>query len=119
MSNGYVQRIISASHVLLNCSICRSFQDQKKINDQLAAEQEKLFGSKPSPARPQSAKKPPGPRANGGAVNGTPNRRLSVQQQNGVRSGSRDGRRESVRPSALVNYVAIAKDDAASQASST
>uniref|UniRef100_M8B9Y9 65-kDa microtubule-associated protein 1 n=1 Tax=Aegilops tauschii TaxID=37682 RepID=M8B9Y9_AEGTA len=97
----------------------RRMRDQKKINDQLAAEQEKLFGSKPSPARPQSAKKLPGPRANGGAVNGTPNRRLSVQQQNGVRSASRDGRRESVRPSAPVNYVAIAKDDAASQASST
>ncbi|KAE8774789.1 65-kDa microtubule-associated protein 1-like [Hordeum vulgare] len=97
----------------------RRMRDQKKINDQLAAEQEKLFGSKPSPARPQSAKKLPGSRVNGGAVNGTPNRRLSVQQQNGLRSASRDGRRESVRPSAPVNYVAIAKDDAASQASST
>ncbi|CAM0910033.1 unnamed protein product [Alopecurus aequalis] len=95
----------------------RRMRDQKKINDQLAAEQEKLFGSKPSPGRPQSAKKLPGPRANGGAVNGTPNRRLSVLQ-NGPRSASRDGRRESVRPSAPVNYVAIAKDDVASQASS-
>jgi protein regulator of cytokinesis 1 len=94
------------------------FQDQKKINDQLAAEQEKLFGSKPSPARPQSAKKLPGPRANGGAVNGTPNRRLSVLQSGG-RSASRDGRRETVRPSAPVNYVSLAKDDVASQASST
>jgi protein regulator of cytokinesis 1 len=94
------------------------FQDQKKINDQLAAEQEKLFGSKPSPGRPQSAKKLPGPRANGGAVNGTPNRRLSVLQT-GVRSASRDGRKESIRPSAPVNYVSLAKDDVASQASST
>lgn len=96
----------------------RRMRDQKKINDQLAAEQEKLFGSKPSPGRPQSAKKLPGPRANGGAMNGTPNRRLSVLQ-NGPRSASRDGRRESVRPSAPVNYVSLAKDDVASQASST
>ncbi|KAM0919053.1 hypothetical protein ACQ4PT_008458 [Festuca glaucescens] len=96
----------------------RRMRDQKKINDQLAAEQEKLFGSKPSPGRPQSAKKLPGPRANGGAVNGTPNRRLSVLQ-NGGRSASRDGRRETVRPSVPVNYVSLAKDDVASQASST
>uniref|UniRef100_A0ACD5WTQ6 Uncharacterized protein n=1 Tax=Avena sativa TaxID=4498 RepID=A0ACD5WTQ6_AVESA len=96
----------------------RRMRDQKKINDQLTAEQEKLFGSKPSPVRPQSAKKLPGPRANGGAVNGTPNRRLSVMQ-NGARLASRDGRRENVRPSAPVNYVSLAKDDVASQASST
>ncbi|KAM0915005.1 hypothetical protein ACQ4PT_011153 [Festuca glaucescens] len=96
----------------------RRMRDQKKINDQLAAEQEKLFGSKPSPGRPQSAKKLPGSRANGGAVNGTLNWRLSVLQ-NGARSASRDGRRESVRPSAPVNYVSLAKDDVASQASST
>uniref|UniRef100_A0ACD5UG59 Uncharacterized protein n=1 Tax=Avena sativa TaxID=4498 RepID=A0ACD5UG59_AVESA len=96
----------------------RRMRDQKKINDQLAAEQEKLFGSKPSPARPQSSKKLPGPRANGGAVNGTPNRRISVLQ-NGARSASRDGRREMGRPSAPVNYVSLAKDDVASQASST
>uniref|UniRef100_A0A0D9WS26 Microtubule-associated protein MAP65-1a n=1 Tax=Leersia perrieri TaxID=77586 RepID=A0A0D9WS26_9ORYZ len=84
----------------------RRMRDQKKINDQLAAEQEKLFGSKPSPARPQSSRKTPGPRANG-----TPNRRLSALQ-NGGRSASRDGRRDSGRPAAPVNYVAICKEDA-------
>ncbi|OEL21426.1 65-kDa microtubule-associated protein 1, partial [Dichanthelium oligosanthes] len=98
----------------------RRMRDQKKINDQLAAEQEKLFGSKPSPARPQSSRKVAGaPRANGGggAVNGTPVRRLSALQSGG-RTASRDGRRDAVRPVAPVNYVAIAKEDAASQASS-
>ncbi|BAF19970.1 65-kDa microtubule-associated protein 1 [Oryza sativa Japonica Group] len=89
----------------------RRMRDQKKINDQLAAEQEKLFGSKPSPARPQSSRKAPGPRANGGAVNGTPNRRLSAHQNGGGRSVSRDGRRDSGRPAAPVNYVAICKEE--------
>uniref|UniRef100_A0A0A8YFJ5 Uncharacterized protein n=1 Tax=Arundo donax TaxID=35708 RepID=A0A0A8YFJ5_ARUDO len=92
-------------------------RDQKKINDQLAAEQEKLFGSKPSPARPQSLRKVAGARVNGGAANGTPVRRLSALQSGG-RTASRDGRRDTGRPAAPVNYVAIAKEGAASQVSS-
>ncbi|KAJ1259882.1 hypothetical protein BS78_10G189900 [Paspalum vaginatum] len=95
----------------------RKMRDQKKINDQLAAEQEKLFGSKPSP-RPQSSRKVAGARTNGGAANGTPVRRLSALQSGG-RTASRDGRRDAGRPVAPVNYVAIAKEDAASQASSS
>ncbi|CAN6220818.1 unnamed protein product [Urochloa humidicola] len=98
----------------------RRMRDQKKMNDQLAAEQEKLFGSKPSPARPQSSRKVAGARANGGgggAVNGTPVRRLSALQSGG-RTASRDGRRDVARPVAPVNYVAIAKEDVVSQASS-
>ncbi|WVZ79428.1 hypothetical protein U9M48_027008 [Paspalum notatum var. saurae] len=96
----------------------RKMRDQKKINDQLAAEQEKLFGSKPSPARPQSSRKVAGARTNGVAANGTPARRLSALQSGG-RTASRDGRRDAGRPVAPVNYVAIAKEDAASQASSS
>ncbi|XP_062229246.1 65-kDa microtubule-associated protein 1-like [Phragmites australis] len=95
----------------------RRMRDHKKMNDQLAAEQEKLFGSKPSPARPQSSRKVAGARVNGGAANGTPVRRLSALQSGG-RTASRDGRRDTGRPAAPVNYVAIAKDDAASQVSS-
>lgn len=34
-------------------------QDQKRLQGQLIAEQEALFGSKPSPSKPQSAKKIP------------------------------------------------------------
>ncbi|KAL6602985.1 hypothetical protein ACP70R_043346 [Stipagrostis hirtigluma subsp. patula] len=94
----------------------RRMRDQKKINDQLAAEQEKLFGSKPSPARPQSSRKVAGARANG-AASGTPARKLSALQSGG-RSASRDGRRDTGRPAAPVNYVAIAKEDAVSQVSS-
>ncbi|KAF8658988.1 hypothetical protein HU200_058829 [Digitaria exilis] len=95
----------------------RRLRDQKKINDQLAAQQENLFGSKPSPARPQSSRKVAGARTNGGTVNGTPVRRLSALQSGG-RTANRDGRRDVSRPVAPVNYVAIAKEDAASQASS-
>ncbi|KAL6873362.1 hypothetical protein ACP4OV_013444 [Aristida adscensionis] len=94
----------------------RRMRDQKKINDQLAAEQEKLFGSKPSPARPQSSRKVAGARVNG-AASVTPVQKLSALQS-GVRTASRDGRRDASRPVAPVNYVAIAKEDAVSQASS-
>jgi protein regulator of cytokinesis 1 len=75
---------------------------------------------KPSPARPQSSRKVAGARANGGggAVNGTPVRRLSALQSGGGRTASRDGRRDVSRPVAPVNYVAIAKEDGVSQASS-
>lgn len=49
------------------------FQDQKKIQGQLIAEQEALYGSKPSPMKCQSGKK--GPRLSCG---GASNRRLSL-----------------------------------------
>ncbi|CAL5404904.1 unnamed protein product [Camellia sinensis] len=50
-------------------------RDQKKLQGQLMAEQEALFGSKPSPMKLQSGKK--GPRLSSGGVV-TTNRRLSV-----------------------------------------
>lgn len=90
-------------------------QDQKKFHEQLNTEQEAIFGSRPSPARPlSSTKKVVGPRVNG---NGTPNsnRRLSLNQNGGGRSGKRD----SARPIAPLNYVAISKEDAASHVSGT
>ncbi|XP_008776645.2 65-kDa microtubule-associated protein 1-like [Phoenix dactylifera] len=94
----------------------RRLRDQKRFHEQLNTEQEALFGSKPSPARPLGPKKVVGPRGNAGASNGTPSRRLSLSthhsSSNGVRSASRDGKREANRPSAPVNYVAIAKEDA-------
>ncbi|MFQ6631234.1 hypothetical protein Gotur_010000 [Gossypium turneri] len=48
-------------------------QDQKKLQGQLMAEQEALYGSKPSPSKPQSVKK--GPRYSTG---GASNRRVSL-----------------------------------------
>ncbi|XP_031490866.1 65-kDa microtubule-associated protein 1 isoform X1 [Nymphaea colorata] len=90
----------------------RMRQDQKRFHEQLATEQETIFGSRPSPNRPLGPKKVVGPRVNG---NGTPNRRLSSGAQS-VRSANKDGKRE-LRPAAPVNYVAIAKEDAASHVS--
>ncbi|CAD5175260.1 unnamed protein product [Musa acuminata subsp. malaccensis] len=98
----------------------RKQRDQKRIHEQLATEQEALFGSRPSPARPLGPKKVVGPRPNGSTSNGTPSRRLSLNAHqgsaNGVRSMSRDGKRDSNRPAAPVNYV---KEEAASQMSAT
>lgn len=89
----------------------RRLRDQKRFHEQLATEQEALFGSKPSPARTSSVKKTVGPRVNGGTLS----RRLSMNSHhgsnNGVRSASRDGKRDN-RLSAPANYVAIAKEDA-------
>ncbi|KAK1406990.1 hypothetical protein QVD17_38600 [Tagetes erecta] len=93
----------------------RRMRDQKKFHEQLNTEQEAMFGSRPSPARPlSSTKKVVGPRANGGAANGTPNRRLSMNQ-----NGARSGKRDNARPIAPSNYVAISKEDAASHVSGT
>ncbi|CAI0437330.1 unnamed protein product [Linum tenue] len=96
----------------------RRMRDQKKYHEQQNTEQETIFGSRPSPARPAGPKKV-GPRANGGGSNnGTPSRRLSLNtSQNGSRSGSRD--RREARLSAPTNFVAITKEDAASQVSGT
>ncbi|XVF70747.1 hypothetical protein PTKIN_Ptkin11bG0187700 [Pterospermum kingtungense] len=96
----------------------KRLRDQKKFGEQQHTEQEAIFGSRPSPARPSGTKKVVGPRANGGA-NGTP-RRLSLNaNQNGSRSAAKDGRRDSMRVAAPANYVAISKEDAASHVSGT
>ncbi|KAM4102814.1 hypothetical protein ACJW30_06G030600 [Castanea mollissima] len=97
----------------------RKMRDQKKFHEQQNTEQEAIFGSRPSPARPAGTKKVVGPRANGGGgANGTPSRRLSLNaHQNGSRSMTKDGKRDNTRPVAPVNYVAISKEDAASHVS--
>ncbi|KAL5700118.1 hypothetical protein ACHQM5_025607 [Ranunculus cassubicifolius] len=90
----------------------KKMRDQKKFHEQLATEQETLFGSKPTPSKSIGTKKVAGaPRGNG--VNGTP-RRLSMNtnhQQSGTKGKS--------RPMAPVNYVALPKDDAASHVSNS
>lgn len=96
-----------------------ALQESKKYQEQQSSEQEAIFGSRPSPARPSATKKVVGPRANGGGANGTPSRRLSLNQ-NGSKSGAKEGRRDSnIRPAAPVNYVAMTKEDSASHVSGT
>nr|VDD32130.1 unnamed protein product [Brassica oleracea] len=90
----------------------RRLREQKKVQEQPHVEQDTAFSTRPSPARPVSAKKPVGARANN---NGAPNRRLSLNaSQNGSRSIAKGGRRETIdRPAAPTNYVAISKEEAA------
>lgn len=97
----------------------RRLRDQKRLQEQLATEQETLFGSRPSPHKALSAKKGLSIRPNGN----TPSRRLSLggallqteaPRKNGV-TPVRTGK-DKVRPSAPVNYVAFPKDDAISMA---
>lgn len=95
----------------------RRMRESKKFQELQSTEQEAIFGARPSPARPSATKKVVGPRANGGA-NGTPSRRLSLNQ-NGSRSAAKDGKRDNTRPAAPVNYVAISKEDTASHVSGT
>ncbi|KAG8472476.1 hypothetical protein CXB51_034273 [Gossypium anomalum] len=93
----------------------RRLRDQKKFGEQQNTEQEPIFGSRSTPARPASTKKVVGPR-----TNGTPGRRLSLSaSQNGSRSAAKEGKRDSMRLAAPANFVAISKEDAASHVSGT
>ena len=64
----FISKLCGIMHIFLF-----QFQDQKKLQGQLMAEQEALFGSKPSPMKLQNGKK--GPRLSTG---GASTRRLSV-----------------------------------------
>ncbi|MBA0752162.1 hypothetical protein Gogos_001023, partial [Gossypium gossypioides] len=71
----------------------RRLRDQKKFGEQQNTEQEPIFSSRSTPARPASTKKVVGPR-----TNGTPGRRLSLSaSQNGSRSAAKEGKRDSMR----------------------
>ncbi|XP_078154475.1 65-kDa microtubule-associated protein 1-like isoform X1 [Carex rostrata] len=96
----------------------RRLRDQKKVHEQLTTEKEALFGSKPGPARPHTLKKTTGPRATSSTPNGGTGSKRLTTNQNGSRSTTRNGQKDPARPSAPVNYVAIAKDDTASHVSS-
>ncbi|XP_050282844.1 65-kDa microtubule-associated protein 5 isoform X1 [Quercus robur] len=83
----------------------RKSREQKRLQEQLAAEQEALFGSRPTP------KKPLGQNTSINTMAGTPlGRRVSTPSgRPGISTGKE--RRESVRNIIPVNYVALPKDD--------
>ncbi|KAE8682346.1 65-kDa microtubule-associated protein 3 [Hibiscus syriacus] len=58
----------------------RMLRDQKKLKGQLIAEQESLYGSKPSPSKPQSVKK--GPRYSTGGYSQTRPTKKNERMQN-------------------------------------
>ncbi|KAE8693398.1 65-kDa microtubule-associated protein 1 [Hibiscus syriacus] len=94
----------------------RRLRDQKKFGEQqITEQQEASFSSRSTPTRSAGTKKVAGSRANG-----APSRRLSLSaSQNGSRSTSKDGKRDSMRLPAPANFVAISKEDAASHVSGT
>ncbi|CAN6465700.1 unnamed protein product [Victoria cruziana] len=101
----------------------RRYRDKKKLQDLLLTEREAVYGSKPSPKRSNSLKKPNGVRPNGSATP-TP-RRLSLgsatpelltpRSYSGRQNGFfRETYRMTVPP---LNFVALTKEDAMSVAS--
>eukprot|EP00262_Sarcandra_glabra_P003623 TRINITY_DN14372_c0_g1_i1.p1 TRINITY_DN14372_c0_g1~~TRINITY_DN14372_c0_g1_i1.p1 ORF type:complete len:104 (+),score=26.23 TRINITY_DN14372_c0_g1_i1:2-313(+) len=92
----------------------RRSREQKRLQEQLTAEQEAIFGSKPSPLRPLMLKKPLG--QNSSTVNmaagGTPkSRRATTPSARHAFSGAKE--KESGKACVVIpeNYVALSKDD--------
>ncbi|XP_022776542.1 65-kDa microtubule-associated protein 6-like [Durio zibethinus] len=97
-------------------------RDQKKIQDLLLREREAIYGSKPSPRKNNSFRKPNGYQANGnGSMTPTPRRNsvgggtpelLTPRSYSGRQNGYfKEMRRLSTVP---LNFVAISKEDTAS-----
>lgn len=100
----------------------KRFRDQKKIQDLLLTEREAMYGSKPSPRKSNSFRKPNGYRANGnGSMTPTPRRNsvgggtpelLTPRSYSGRQNGYfKEMRRLSTAP---LNFVAISKEDTVS-----
>ncbi|KAL5994705.1 hypothetical protein ACLOJK_024758 [Asimina triloba] len=96
----------------------RRSREQKRLQGQVANEQEALFGSKPSPLKPLSMKKTSNTNSNSGG--GTPASRSATtpSTRHGVSFGK--DRKDGGKAAAAipVNYVALAKDDSVSRNSS-
>ncbi|KAI9169506.1 hypothetical protein LWI28_013323 [Acer negundo] len=97
----------------------KRFKDQKKLQDLLLTEKESMYGSKPSPRKTSSFRKPNGYRANGnGSMPPTPRRNsvgcgtpelLTPRSYSGRQNGHfKEMRRLSTAP---LNFVAISKED--------
>lgn len=94
--------------MILPLTCCTILQEQKRLQEQLAAEHEALFGSR------STTKKPLGQSTNANnAMVGTPSGRRTATPsgRHGVSAGKE--RRESGRVNNIipVNYVALPKDD--------
>lgn len=97
----------------------KRYRDQKKMQDLLLTEKEAIYGSKPSPRKSNSFRKPNGCRANGnGSMTPTPRRNsigsgtpelLTPRSYSSRQNGHfREMRRLSTAP---LNFVAISKED--------
>ncbi|KAI4366173.1 hypothetical protein MLD38_022087 [Melastoma candidum] len=93
----------------------RWFRDQKKHQDRQSTEQEPIFRTKSSPAKPSSGKKVENssPQRNGGSNGTSHGKRLPLNSSgDGNKPAVRDGRRDSMKSSAT------SKDDASPNVSS-
>ncbi|XP_042489041.1 65-kDa microtubule-associated protein 5 isoform X2 [Macadamia integrifolia] len=92
-------------------------RNRKRLQEQLTAEQEALFGSKPSPMRPPILRKPLGQSTNSNTIIGTPTgRRMATPSGHHVISAGKE-RKDNGKIGAVipVNYVALPKDDSVSR----
>ncbi|GAB2279932.1 hypothetical protein Dimus_014567 [Dionaea muscipula] len=92
----------------------KRYRDHKKLQDLLLTEKEAMYGSKPSPKKTNSYRKPNGynhrSNGNGSATPGLGSRSHSSQQNGHFREMRR-------LPTAPLNFVALPKDDSISYAS--
>ncbi|KAJ4803667.1 Microtubule-associated protein 65-5 [Rhynchospora pubera] len=93
-------------------------REQKKLQEQLMAEKETMFGAKPSPLRQFPVKKPLGQSSNVNVVTGTPaSRRISTSRHGGASSGK--GRKElggkAANAAIPLNFVSLPKDNYSNQ----
>ncbi|XP_020572769.1 65-kDa microtubule-associated protein 5-like [Phalaenopsis equestris] len=88
----------------------RRSREHKRLQEQYATEQEVLFGTKPSPLRQLSAKKPLG-QTNLNLPGGTPvGRRFSMSRPVVLSSGKEKKDGNKVATAIPLNYVALSKD---------
>ncbi|ONK63667.1 uncharacterized protein A4U43_C07F17640 [Asparagus officinalis] len=90
-------------------------REQKRLQEQFVAEQEAIYGAKPSPMRPFPAKKPLGQSLSANTIAGTPtSRRVSTPfPRHGLMSSGKDKkdyRGKAVGAIMPVNYVSLPKD---------
>ncbi|KAG8085570.1 hypothetical protein GUJ93_ZPchr0010g8770 [Zizania palustris] len=90
----------------------RRSRELKKLQEQFAAEQGAMFGTKPSPVHPPSARKPLGQSSNVNIIGGTPTSRrvcTPMARKGGLSSGKV---KEAGKTAAFIpaNYVSLPKD---------
>ncbi|KAM7279687.1 hypothetical protein ACFE04_006821 [Oxalis oulophora] len=98
----------------------RRMKESKKFIEPPNTEQDAVFSPRPTSARSANTKKVAGPRTNGVGGNGTPpNRRLSLNTQNGSKSSPKETKRDSLNKQVAPVNNAVTKEDDASHVSGT
>ncbi|MCL7048141.1 hypothetical protein MKW94_024620 [Papaver nudicaule] len=88
----------------------RKTREKKRLQEQHVAEQETLYGSRPSPMRALTSKKPLG-QINSNTAAGTPGRHITTPLSRHGISAAKERRDKVTSAPIPVNYVALPKDD--------